>query len=171
MRRPNDFYETPEYYVQQLLAAVKIGDKVFEPCAGGGAISRFFPSCRTNDIDHTKKADFHFDAADYNQWPQACPPGLFDWVVTNPPFKDAFPILRAAFAFAYNVATLLRISFFEPTLERELWLVENPPTGLIYLPRYSFTGNGKSDSATVVWGVWQASKCSQFVKIAPRFPA
>jgi hypothetical protein len=49
---------------------------------------------------------------------------------------------------------LLRLSFLEPTFERQDLLIDNPPDAMIVLPRYSFTGDGKSDSVTCAWMVW-----------------
>jgi hypothetical protein len=182
---PNQFYETPAYYVEQLLQDIRPAGRIMEPCVGDGAISRFLQAdslnhVMTNDIDPRRAADFRFDAA--KPWPPVLDFDL-DWVVTNPPFSLALPILQQALEHASAVALLLRISFFEPTKDgirkgvkvwgRERFLVEHPPMGLIYLPRYSFTGNGKSDSSTVCWGIWgDAAHLGrpQWIRIAPRFP-
>jgi hypothetical protein len=162
-RRPLDFYETPEHYVKQILPQVPADASVFEPCVGDGAISRFFPGrCRTNDLDPLHTADTHFDATE--SWPK----DHYDWVITNPPFKDAMSILWYAWHHANAVAMLLRISFFEPTRDRVAYLHRHPPQGLIYLPRYSFTQNGKSDSTTCVWGIWGVT-VDPPIQIAKRF--
>ena len=167
-RRDLDFYETPGYYVEALIrrAGVLPDSRVFEPCAGDGAISRHFKVCDTNDIDPTRKADYNFDAAE-GPYPLC---RAWDWIISNPPFKQALPIVERAVERAANVAMLLRISFLEPTKQREQFLLKHPPTGLIYLPRYSFTGNGKSDMSTVAWMLWN---CPLYpaIQVAPRFPA
>ena len=171
-RRAHDFYETPEHYVKQILPFVSETDWVYEPCVGDGAIRWFFKYVRTNDIDPVRSADWHEDATKLIAWnlSQLDHPG-FDWVITNPPFNAAFPILQHAIACAPNVAMLLRISFFEPTKDRGPWLRAHPPDGLIYLPRYSFTGNGKSDSTTCVWGLWTKYHLlyPESIRIAERF--
>ena len=165
-RRLHDFYETPEYYVRLIQQWISSDKVIFEPCAGDHAIARFYPVAETNDLDPTRPADFHFDAAE--PWPFSKP---FDAIVTNPPFKQAFPILQQCLLQdpVCPVALLLRLSFFEPTRERATYLGEHPPSGLIYLPRYSFTGNGKSDSTTCVWGLWNLP-INPPIQIAPRFP-
>ena len=165
-RRPLDFYETPAHYVEQLLARVSIKGRIFEPCVGDGAISRFVsgPRSYTNDINPNCAANYHFDAA--RSWPLE---HHYDWIITNPPFNLAYFILQQCLNRATQVALLLRISFFEPTKQREQFLVDNPPSGLIYLPRYSFTANGKSDMATVCWAVW-GYPMDPPIQIAPRFP-
>ena len=167
-RRDLDFYETPAYYVEQLIkrAGILPTSRVFEPCAGDGAIARHFPGrCWTNDIDKRRHTDYHFDAAE--PYPLDSP---WDWIISNPPFKQALPIVQCTVATCVPVAMLLRISFLEPTKAREVFLVQRPPTGVIYLPRYSFTGNGKSDMSTVAWMLWN---CPLYpaIQVAPRFPA
>ena len=167
MRREHDFYETPAYYVEQLIrrAGVLPDSLVFEPCAGDGAISRHFEQCFTNDIDFGREAHYHFDAAE--PWPGVL---SADWIISNPPFGQALSIVQEAVSRRANVAMLLRISFLEPTKQREQFLLKHPPSGLIYLPRYSFTGNGKSDMSTVAWMLWN---CPLYpaIQVAPRFPA
>lgn len=164
-RRPLDAYQTPAHYVRALTTRVLIEGSVFEPCAGDRAIARYFPSCQTNDINPDCAANFCFDAA--KSW-SSCGGG-WDWVVTNPPFRFAYEILQQCLEKAQHAAVLLRISFFEPTKQREQFLIANPPSGLIYLPRYSFTANGKSDMATVCWAVW-GYPMNPAIQIAPRFP-
>ena len=170
-RRNLDFYETPAYYVEQLIkrAGILPKSRVFEPCAGDGAIARHFSGCVTNDIDPARTADFHYDATDCDLWDEAEWIGI-NWIVSNPPFKQALEIVEMATACSVNVAMLLRISFLEPTKQREQFLLKHPPDGLIYLPRYSFTGNGKSDMSTVAWMLWN---CPLYpaIQVAPRFPA
>ena len=45
-------------------------------------------------------------------------------------------------------------AFTEPTATRGLWLARHPYDKRITLERYSFTGTGKTDSATTDWLVW-----------------
>lgn len=170
-RRPHDFYETPAHYMNQIFPLVSGTDWVYEPCVGDKAISRYFNRVITNDIDPVREATFHVDATTPDAWNVSVKGGGIDWVITNPPFNAAFKILQHALAFAPNVAMLLRISFFEPTKERGPWLREHAPDHLIYLPRYSFTGNGKSDSTTCVWGIWAERELMiPPIQIAERFP-
>lgn len=75
-------------------------------------------------------------------------------IVTNPPFNEANRIVPAFVRAGHRCAFLLRLSWLEPTGDRQDFLAENPPSGLIVLPRYSFTGDGKTDSATAAWMLW-----------------
>ncbi len=164
MRRELDFYETPSHYIAALLSEVNIFGRVYEPCVGEGAIAeavRALPSVRkvyTNDIDYKRKADTHRDA----RLAYAGEKGEFDWQVANPPFSDELPILENALDQSPNVAFLARLSFLEPTEDREHFLQTNPPQQVIVLPRYSFRlndeGKKQTDSVTCAWLVWYADR-------------
>lgn len=151
-RRALDFYETPEWQTRALLRRQQIAGRVFECCVGDGSLARALGPCATNDIDSSRPADFHLDAAIAESWGKF--PGA-DWVVTNPPFKQALPILEHAHKHAaVGVALLLRISFMEPTESRAPFLCVTPPHRQIVLPRWSYKNNGQTDSVTTAWFIW-----------------
>jgi hypothetical protein len=135
-----------------------IKGRIFEPCVGHGHISSvldFSGLCViTNDLDEKHQADFHLDATKESSWKKFTKDQSFDWIITNPPFNGAFDILKNSLSSGANVALLVRLSFLEPTFERQEFLAKNPPSGMIVLPRYSFTENGKTDSVTCAWLVW-----------------
>ena len=176
-RRIRDFYETAPWQTRALLAHQPITGLVLEPCAGDGSLAnelRLASDARvvTNDIDVSRLADYHFDASDYRLFDRIeADIGPIDWVVTNPPY--AMPrctqIVRLAVERArVGVAMMLRISFREPTAKvnpRGPFLSTHPISRLLTLPRYSFTGNGKSDSATTEWAIWLKDKAE--VKFPP----
>lgn len=160
-RREHDFYETAPWQTYALLANQPISGRVLEPCAGDHSISAKLHKAgcfvQTNDIDPAREADYHFSADNPLLYDAV---GPIDWVVTNPPF--GMPICRDIVQLAVRqarlgVAMMLRISFREPTAHtnpRGPFLAAHPPSRLLTLPRYSFTGNGKSDSATTEWVIW-----------------
>lgn len=161
-RRKNDFYPTPEWAAKELVDQLLIDYPcygnvfVWEPCAGDGAL---LPQLNrlgmvwTNDINPAMNADTHMDATKADMWHPNFPRAGF--VITNPPFNQALPIVQRGVEKAqYAAAFLLRLSFLEPTYERGAWLKNNPPTRLIVLPRISFTGDGKTDSVTCAWMIW-----------------
>jgi hypothetical protein len=178
-RRVNDNYPTPAALTRALLQYVPISGRVLEPCAGDGKIARVLKAGNevfTNDIDPAYWCDWNHDAASsmYAN-PRAVPGSLedsflrtpfwsgryeFDWVVTNPPFKEAANILSLAFDTALTgVAFLLRLTFLEPTNGRGEWLAAHQAQ-LSHLlifgsPRPSFTDNGRTDNVTTAWMVWQ----------------
>lgn len=83
-----------------------------------------------------------------------------DWVITNPPFTSAPQILPLALEHCFvGVAFLMRLSYLEPAGNRGDWLqtYSDQMRHLIVFgqPRPSFTGNGRHDSCTVAWMVWQ----------------
>jgi len=154
-RRKNDFYPTPATNTEILLKNVSVTGTVVEACSGKNHITEVLQKVGleviTNDIDVEFDAQYHFDAKGNELYNTV----KADWFITNPPFNQAFPILTKAYEHFDNIALLLRISFLEPTYERGSWLEAHPPTKLIVLPRTSFTGDGKTDSVTCCWILWQ----------------
>jgi hypothetical protein len=154
----------------------EIDGHIWCPCVGDGSLTSrllhhkptltFF----TNDIDVNRRADHHGDATKLDTWLSMLmqDENAPDWIIENPPFNCELPIVKLA----YNTATIgvivmARISFTEPTKDkrdkktgkitshgRGPWLSEHPYQKRITLERYSFTGNGKSDSTTTDWLIW-----------------
>ena len=163
MRRAHDFYATGKKLVTALLDNVTPSGKVFECCNGQGHISKYLPgTVITNDL--YAPADFSEDAREQDVWETVEP----DWTVSNPPFTDALPIVENAICYSkIGVAMLLRLTFLEPTLDRTQFLTTTPPNKLIVLPRYSFTGDGKTDSVTCAWMIWDKSG-EKYIKVVGR---
>ena len=142
-RRPMDFYETSKEAVDALVEhylRVEFHTEVsiLEPCSGDGALARAlavygyeFVWC--NDLDQARVAHTHQDARTFNFSSEA------ELAVTNPPFNQAFDILKNLHPQVPVIALLLRLTFLEPTKDRGPWLAKYPPNKLIVLPRYSFT--------------------------------
>lgn len=161
-RRNHDQYFTPTFATRELLARVPISGRVFEPCAGDGAIAAVVGedhNCWRNDIDPSMP-DLHYelDAADPASWEHWTD---FDWIVSNPPFSHATRIIPLAFEHArVGIAMLLRKSYTEPCVTRHSnrgpWLLEHKDhfANQIFLPRISFTGDGKTDNVACDWYVW-----------------
>jgi hypothetical protein len=153
-----------------LLAHVpEIQGTVLEPCAGDMSIARILSAegglkVVTNDIDPQRPADHHSDASDPRFATLMAP--FIDWVVTNPPYQ--MPLCTEIVANSLRiarvgVAMMLRISFKEPTAKvnpRGPFLEQHPLARELVMPRHSFTGNGKSDSATTAWMIWSKVRLS-----------
>lgn len=160
-RSPLDLYETPAWMIASLLAHHPIdrASVILEPCCGAGSIVRALQAsgCRriiTNDLDERHEATRHRDATSLLFWEMETIAHV-DWVITNPPFACAMPILEQACLVAkVGVAFLLRKTFLEPTERRGPWLSMHPPTNMIGLPRHSFRGTG-SDSVSTDWYIWR----------------
>lgn len=162
-RRKNDFYPTPANATLALLDSCReIHGIVYEPCNGQGHITDVLVKSPrvgvviTADIDPNMRprADYTLDAI------KESPPQLYkgiNWVVTNPPFNQAFEIWLNMWGTMNipRIAFLLRLSFLEPVVKR-LYALKMGPQKLIVLPRISFTGDGKTDSVTCAWMVWDA---------------
>lgn len=178
-RRANDWYPTPSWATQMLVDRVMMGGFVLECCSGDGAIANALKTSTpkahlvtTNDLDPKWEADYQADATDARWWNSHEVACRWNWVVTNPPFNVAAKILPLAVEHAFNgVAMLLRLSYLEPCAGRVRWLVEHPPTRLIVLPRISFTGDGKTDSVTCAWYVWERKDYGQqVIEVVPPTP-
>lgn len=145
----SEYYPTGKRLVDVLLENIKLEGRVFECCSGSGHISKYLNNPITNDL--FMPAQYKENAAKFPIWERIKP----DWTVTNPPFSQAIDIIP--FAIYYSIlgaAFLLRLSFLEPTKSRAPFLIRHPPNKLIVLPRYSFSGDGKTDSVTCAWMIW-----------------
>lgn len=166
-RHDFDRYDSPHWFVTHLPNYIKLEGVIGEPCKGGGNISNllpFFNSARgvwTNDIDDSVKSHFHLDASDPKSWE------LFpetDWIITNPPFNAALPILKNSLNHArLGVVFFLRLSFVEPTEERGQWLFENPRNLDLIYPRFKFR-KGKDGKS------WQADSVPMMAMIWYKYP-
>lgn len=170
-RRENDFYPTPATETRRLIKQCPfINGAILECCAGAGDISDVLKTIDgsivlTNDIDPLRDTDFHEDVSTDFGWRFV--DQSFDWIVTNPPFNIAPSIVPLAYRYAnIGIAMLLRLSFLEPCLNRVDFLSEHPPTKLIVCPRVSFTGDGKTDSVTCAWMIWDKRVSDSSIVIA-----
>lgn len=169
-RRERDAYFTLRWQVQALLDAFPElrGESLGDPTCGDGRMARMlveagrFTRCYLNDLVepdalavpgcvYASQGDGA--AADFPRT---------DWEVSNYPFNAAGEIVWASLRRArVGVAALLRCTFGEscgasaaaPRGARK-WLVRRPPTGIVMMPRGSYTGDGKSDSAPHWWFIW-----------------
>lgn len=160
MRRPLDAYRTPPWQVNALVDHVPcIKGIVWEPCAGDGSlIAQLIHRCPeldilTFDIDPACSPMALADMTDPASWDRSVKMfGQPDWVVTNPPFVSAFPILQQAVRIAkVGVAFLARVTFTEPVRARGPWFKAHPHDQRIVLERYSYTGDGRSDACSTEW--------------------
>lgn len=174
LRRQLDKYYTPTLATRALLERVEIRGTVLECCSGDDAIKDELiqhlyleGECThvavqwvlTNDVDSSLiEADYHLDASMPESW-KSFPE--VDWVITNPPFSHAPQIVPLAFEHArVGIAMLLRKTYTEPCFNRQGWLLQHKDnfSNQIFLPRMSFTGDGKSDNVACDWYVWKKEK-------------
>jgi hypothetical protein len=138
-RKELDRYDSALWFAEVLLERVPISGTILEPCSGGGNLSKVLihhqkiSAVITNDIDISTEADFHLDATTSECWEkiQKSYP-IIDWVVTNPPYNQAFDVVKLALATAkVGVAMALRETWLGSAEERLIWLEKNRPTDII----------------------------------------
>ena len=168
-RRKNDAYFTLPALTKALMDRVKFSGSIFECCAGDGAIANLlkaqYPHVYTNDIDKSFDCDDFVDATREDSWKTWEYANWCNSVVTNPPFSQAHLILPLAYKYAkFQVAMLLRLTYLEPCENRAEWLEAYPPNRVMVFgqPRPSFSGNGKHDSCTTAWMVWDKTSPNSF---------
>ena len=179
-RDPRDAYATPPWQTKLLLQHVEPHGIIFEPCAGTGAMADVLRDA-AGPYDRIITADLHegansvlwpgWDATLRGEWDavEAAHHGV-DWVITNPPFKHAFEILKQAYYRArFGVAFILRTTFSEPTKDRGPWLAENPPDLRIVMPRCRYRQDTRSsDNVTTEWFVWYRANAERGTVVVPR---
>ncbi len=165
VRRAFDYYPTPPWMTRALLRRVRPFD-VLEPCSGENAIvdvlkANGVETIYTNDLDSSRPAKTHLDMTCQGSW------DLFSglqkppyWGVTNVPFDIADQIVPLAVKHLRCFATILRLSWLEPTVARQRFLAANPPRTLIVMPRWDFKGRGATDSVTSAWFIWEQGRSS-----------
>lgn len=175
-----EFYETPDPFSEFLFDEVNITGRVCEPCVGSGAIIRASDRHRThlerqwvtNDLCPAFASEWNLDATKGELYTAV---GDVDWFVSNPPFSPAIDIVNYCLEHArVGVAMHLRISINEPLKRgpRRSFLVDRPPTGLLFLPRFAYQRSAKSgkwstDSVTSAWHIWRKDNPAQFIRYAP----
>lgn len=152
MRKRFDFYPTTKAASKALFVHHSFSSlSAWEPCHGAGDITQVlkehFLRVTTSDVDHSRDVDLFADAGCLDV-------PLETAVITNPPFNQAFRIVSHFAERGNECAFLLRLTFLEPTGGRGAWLEKNPPAKVIVLPRFSFTGDGNTDSVTCAWLLW-----------------
>jgi len=85
------------------------------------------------------------------------PAGMFDVVLTNPPFMLAQEVLEKSLKLAKVVALLLRLNYLESE-KRASFLRDFVPDVYVLPNRPSFIGGGRTDSIAYAWFVWNISK-------------
>jgi hypothetical protein len=188
-----EFYPTPDAFTRYLFRELAVYGVVGELSCGDGAIVRAASSVGdqrlrrwiTNDLDPRWPADHHYDATDprlYDVIERQVGHSL-DWNITNPAFSVApAQIALALTRTRVGVAMHLRNSIHEPlkgprrrkedpTPREAFWLTAQPPTGLLFLPRFAFqrsatTGKWSTDSVASCWCIWLKVPARQFIKYA-----
>jgi hypothetical protein len=114
--RGRDTYQTPTCATETLLRVERLPHRIWEPCAGLGAIARVLEaadhSVVAQDIEHYDGADPRIETGVDFFRTRTAPPG-FDCIVTNPPFMHADQFVRHALTLVPTVIVLLRLMALE----------------------------------------------------------
>ena len=157
------------YYTPPNLAAALVGSMsrrvggcpVGDPPAGGGACVEALPThanpaaveVSAIDPDAPALAKYGGRVADFlRERPQALP----DWIIGNPPYKDAEAHTRRALSIATKgAAFLLRVGFMESQTRVDFWKGPGRALQRVYIlaKRPSFTGGG-TDSTAYAWYIF-----------------
>ncbi|CAB1107694.1 unnamed protein product [Ectocarpus sp. CCAP 1310/34] len=145
--------------VDALLLNVKLAGGVLDACGSASdaikvVLEAHSLNVSTNDFNPRLTADTHLDATSEEFTAMFSTEGQRpDWIVTSPPYGNAFSILvRALGVVRVGVAFKLRLSFLEPTKTRGKWLKDNPPSAVVVLPRATYCG--RVCSSTEAWFIW-----------------
>lgn len=114
--RRDDLYETPACAVHALLRCEKLPHRIWEPCAGRGAISRILKDSGRQVISQDLVAHHGADPdivtpIDFLMEREA-PDGV-SCIVTNPPYKLADKFIRHGLSLGCDVIVLLRLMALE----------------------------------------------------------
>lgn len=174
MRKQYDAYYTHQGLTLELLKYLDLTQykTALEPCVGDGHIYSVVSQKHThlqwttNDIDPTKQADYHCDAADYSNeslyktWSDGIQEAYWDICITNFPYNQQNEIVPLVWQHVDVLAFLCRLSWLEPVEKRAKWLKENEhhcKHQIIFSnPRPRFTEKG-NDSVTTMWLVYDKS--------------
>jgi len=118
-----DFYETPECATLALLRVETLPERIWEPAAGRGALSRVLTSrghrVAAQDIVAHRGRDRDiwtgFDFLEEREAPQD-----FDCIVTNPPYKLADAFVRHGLTLVSSVIVLQRLMAIEGARRSDL---------------------------------------------------
>jgi hypothetical protein len=156
-----DLYETPPIAVEELLAVENLPHRIWEPCAGRGAIANVL-----RDRGHAVVCS---DLVPYDDFPlyfvgdfllQTQPPVGCGAIVTNPPYQIVTEFARHALDLAPCVYMLLRLAFLESI--RRTDILERRGLARVYvfrrrLPmmhRDGWNGPRASSAIPFAWFCW-----------------
>lgn len=144
-RRPNDFYQTPDYTIESLFKVLDFNNikSFFEPCKGVGNIY--------NEVDVPYKD--YCELLENRDYLTAALNNRYDLIITNPPFTYAKEFVEKSLNEADSVWYLLRLNFLESKERYDWWQDKNPTHLLTLSARPSFTGKG-TDATGYAWFGW-----------------
>ena len=165
-RVENDYYATQPSSVEDLLLKENVYGRVLEPCVGGGHIANVLKTV-ADRVDCTDLIDRGYDGTVVLDFLEQNVPPIYDWVVTNPPYKLAQDFIEQSLRATKDgghVAMFLKIQFLEGN-KRKLFFEDTPPkTVYVFSKRQNPLRNGEpldekgkpwSTTMCFSWFVWE----------------
>ena len=165
-RVENDYYATQPSSVEDLLLKENVHGRVLEPCVGGGHIADVLKTV-ADRVDCTDLVDRGYDGTVVLDFLEQNVSPIYDWVVTNPPYKLAQDFIEQSLRATKDgghVAMFLKIQFLEGN-KRKLFFEDTPPkTVYVFSKRQNPLRNGEpldkkgkpwSTTMCFSWFVWE----------------
>ena len=169
-RVENDYYATQPSSVEDLLLKENVHGRVLEPCVGGGHIADVLKTV-ADRVDCTDLVDRGYDGTVVLDFLEQNVSPVYDWVVTNPPYKLAQDFIEQSLRATKDgghVAMFLKIQFLEGN-KRKLFFEDTPPkTVYVFSKRQNPLRNGEpldekgkpwSSTMCFAWFVWGKGYC------------
>ena len=163
-RRPLDQYNTPVALARTLASLLPITPEqhVMEPHTGAGSFAEALVSLRgnkrlyLNDIDPDQGGLLHVPERQRinRDFLSIRSDVKLDWIIGNPPYRDAIKHAQHAFGLARNVAFLMRLQWAGSWKRLDMWREHPPRKVWVVVPRPSFTGGGSDRAQEYAWFWW-----------------
>lgn len=177
-RKPADFYPTPPDATWALLKylALPSGTRVWEPACGDGAMSKVMTAAglEVDSSDLREDSGYGRGGVDFllEKTGHTKEGYLYDWVITNPPFKVATDFILKALDITPNVAMLLKSQFWHA--RGRINMFEKCPPAVIlpltWRPAFLEAERGRSPLMDVMWCVWREGQYDALYKPVRRPP-
>lgn len=169
-----DFYETPAWATEALLDREDFPGPILEPCCGNGAIARELE--KYYNSDHIYGSDIRTDEKVWNRaqkgldfrdryardtWMDTEGIGIFNHVITNPPFYCSQDIIKSALAISkYKVAIFNKLVLLESSRRYEFFKTTPLRTVYVFSRRVNLYRDGhpipaNSGTMAFAWFVWE----------------
>ena len=156
-RQKNDFYPTPPEVTIALMDFLDLNSdlKVWEPACGNGAMSEVIKTYghTVHSTDLRLDNGYGIGGMDFLNLPNTLYKGLFDVIITNPPFNLAEEFILKALDKAPIVAMVLKSQYWHAKKRVDLFRENTPAFILPMTWRPDFLGGG-SPTMDCIWTVW-----------------
>jgi hypothetical protein len=183
-RKEGDYYPTPkectvalmDFLYENVDSYFNKGEvtRVWEPACGDGAISKIVEGYGNNVLSTDISTEYgeQLDFFDHN-FPKDPKRGIFDAIITNPPFKHAEKFILESLKVAPVVCMLLKSQYWHAK-GRLLLFHNNPPKYILpltwrpdFLQHTRKAGEKGNPTMDVCWSVWVGlSSGSQYFPIS-----